>query len=55
MLNPEKTKALYLTRKTKSLFLPQNPLSFMDHDISWENKVMCLGSHRGLVCSVSAY
>ena len=43
IINPENTKAIYFTRKRKSWFLPQSPLRFMDHDISWEDSVKYLG------------
>ena len=43
LVNPEKTQAIYFTRKRKECFIPQSPLRFMSHDISWESKVKYLG------------
>lgn len=43
MINPEKTQAIYFTRKRKQCFIPQSLLRFMTHDIPWENNVKYLG------------
>ena len=43
LVNPEKTQAIYFTRKRKECFIPQCPLQFMNHEIPWEKNVKYLG------------
>lgn len=43
LINPDKTKAIYFTRKRKSCFTPQQPLHFINHNIPWEESVKYLG------------
>ena len=43
LINPEKTQAIYFTRKRKPCFLPQSPLIFMNHNIMWEENAKYLG------------
>lgn len=43
LVNPEKTQAIYFTRKRKECFIPQSPLQFLSHDIHWEDNVKYLG------------
>lgn len=42
-VNPEKTQAVYFTRKRKTCFLPQTPLVFSNHQIAWETNAKYLG------------
>ncbi|KAI8115847.1 putative RNA-directed DNA polymerase from transposon BS [Lucilia cuprina] len=43
MINPEKTQTIYFTRKRNARFIPQQPITFMNIDIPWENNVKYLG------------
>lgn len=43
LVNPEKTQAMYFSRRRKQCFLPQQPITFNQRLINWENKVKYLG------------
>ena len=43
LINADKTKAIYFTRKRKPCFTPQNPLQFNNHSVPWEENVKYLG------------
>lgn len=43
LVNPEKTQAIYFTRKRNPCFVPQSPLRFMSHEVPWEINVKYLG------------
>lgn len=43
LVNPEKTKAIYFTRKRKSCYVPQNALIYNNQDIPWQETVKYLG------------
>ena len=43
VINPEKTQAIYFTRRRKTCYIPQSSLRFLNHDIPWENNVKYLG------------
>ena len=43
LINADKTKAIYFTRKRKPCFTPQNPLQFNNHSVPWEENLKYLG------------
>ena len=43
LVNPDKTQAIYFSRKRKPCFLPQRPLQFLNNNIVWDNNVKYLG------------
>ena len=43
LINPEKTQAIYFTRRRRNCYTPQTSLRFISHDIPWGNKVKYLG------------
>lgn len=43
LVNPQKTQAIYFSRRRKQCFLPQQPITFNNTLITWDDKVKYLG------------
>lgn len=43
LVNPQKTQAIYFTRKRKACFIPQRDIRINNINIKWESKVKYLG------------